>query len=268
MLLYLSKLAPLFVYPLGFALLLLGAALFLRRRYAWRTTLEVLALVVLLVFSNQWVAHGLARSLEYRYWPPEVWPERATVVVLGGGTRVHEYPRLLTEVNEAGDRVIFGAWLYRQGVAARLVVTGGAIEWLGSTHAEAEGMRELLMFMGVPDDAIILEDASQNTYDNAVFARTVLEGLTLDVPDPVEVVLVTSAMHMPRSVAIFERQGFTVLPAPVDYVSTLGDPARTSRPGLGERFLHLLPNVEYLEISSRVLREHLGMLVYGVLGRL
>lgn len=278
MLLYLSKLLPLFVYPLGLALILLGVALILRRRLAWRTTCEVLAIVVLLVFSNQWVAHGLARSLEGQYLPPEAWPEDATVVVLGGATRAAEYPRLITEVNEAGDRVFFGAWLYQQGIAARLLVTGGSIEWLGSMTTEAEGMRELLMLLGVPADAILLEDAAQNTYDNAVYTKAMLENLAVDAvgepdielntEDGLSVVLVTSAMHMPRSVAIFENQGFTVLPAPVDYVTTWGDPDRIGRPGLGESFLHLLPSVEYLNISTRVFREYIGMLVYAALGRL
>ncbi|MEX1020243.1 MAG: YdcF family protein [Litorilinea sp.] len=269
MLLYLSKLAPLFVYPLGLALLLIGLALLLRRRLAWRTTCEVLALVILLLFSNQSFAYGLARTLEAQYQPPAGWPDATTVVVLGGGTRVREAPRPLTEVNEAGDRLIFGAWLYQQGHAARVVVSGGSIVWLGSTTSEASGMQELLMLMGVPAHNILLEDAAQNTYDNAVYTRALLESLATEADaSPLDIILVTSAMHMPRSVAIFENLGYTVLPAPVDFVTTHGDPNRTSRPDLGERFLHLLPSVEYLEISTRVLREYFGIVVYGLLGRL
>lgn len=272
MLLYLSKLGPLFVYPLGFAITLLCGGLIFRRRVRLSTILQVSAVIVLLVFSNQWVANGLARSLEYRYLPPAGWPESATVIVLGGGTRVQEYPRLLTEVNEAGDRIFFGAWLYQQGVAERVVVTGGSIEWLGSTISEAEGMRELLMLLGVPSEAILMEDRAQNTYDNAVFSRALLEELAQANGEPgvekLSVVLVTSALHMPRSVAIFERQGFDVLPAPVDYITTWGDPNRQSRPDFGERLLHALPSVEYLDISTRVFREYIGMAVYAVLGRL
>jgi uncharacterized SAM-binding protein YcdF (DUF218 family) len=261
MFLYLSKLLPLLVYPLGFGLILLVLALLLRKRLAWRTTLEMLALLILLLFSNQWVSHRLAQSLEWRYLPPESWPQQAVVVVLGGSTRPHQYPRMQTEISEAGDRLLFGARLYQDGVATSLVVTGGSIEWLGSSISEAAGMRELLLLMGVPDEAIVLEDRAQNTYDNAVFTREILAPQGVD-----SIVLVTSAMHMPRSVGLFEKQGFVVLPAPVDYMVTHGDPGSVRRPDLGERLLHLLPSVEYLELSTRALREYIGLMVYGMRG--
>lgn len=278
MFLYLSKLAPLFVYPLGFALILLGAALILRRRVAWRTTCEILALLLLLIFSNRWVAHRLAQSLEGQYAAPDIWPEAAMVIVLGGATRAQESPRAMTEVNEAGDRLLFAARLYQMGVAEHLLVTGGNIEWLGSSVSEAGGMRELLMLMGVPEAAVLVEDQARNTYENATYSRGLLESRGFAHvagageasegagDEVVPVVLVTSAMHMPRSVAIFEKQGFKVIPAPVDYVVTRGDPALSRRPGFGEWFLHLLPSVDNLEVSTRVIRERIGLLVYGLRG--
>lgn len=302
MLLYFSKLGPLLVFPLGLALLLLAAALILRRRLRLRTTCEVLAILVLFLFSNQWVAYRLAGTLENQYTPPDAWPDRATVVILGGGTRVREAPRPLTELNEAGDRLIFGLWLYREGIAERIIVTGGSIAWLGSTTSEASGMQQLLTLMGVDAARIYLEDQARNTYENAVYTRALLEelhapdaqtthatgsaaatctpatgtpatgttatGTTATGATAAPIILVTSAMHMPRSVAIFEHQGFIVLPAPVDYVVTRGDPNRVAPPDLAERFLHLLPSVEYLEISTRVIREYIGLIVYRVLGRL
>ena len=76
-------------------------------------------------------------------------------------------------------------------------------------YPEANTMAELLALLGVPADALILETRSRNTYENAVEVKQELAALGAE-----RVGLVTSAMHMPRSVALFEKQGFTVL-APV-----------------------------------------------------
>ena len=66
MFLFLSKLLPLFVYPVGMASLLLVAALFLSKRPRIQKLCIGLALALLLIFSNEWVAHRLVSSLEWR----------------------------------------------------------------------------------------------------------------------------------------------------------------------------------------------------------
>src|SRR5690606_30182135 len=91
---------------------------------------------------------------------------------------------------------------------------------------ETDAMTELLVALGVPEEAILPEDRSRNTYENALYVRELLAQA-----DSNEIVLVTSALHMPRSVAIFERQGFSVTPAPVDYFVTEGVPGLTTDSG-------------------------------------
>ncbi len=82
-----------------------------------------------------------------------------------------------------------------------MIVTGGAIQWMGSVVPEAEGMRELLEFMGVPADAIVADGGAEYVRECATCA--IADDLGVE-----RVLLVTSALHMPRSVGIFERQGF------------------------------------------------------------
>ncbi len=192
---------------------------------------------------------------------PAAEPAQAdAIVLLGGATRANVPPRSMTEMNEAGDRLTLAASLYRDGRAPLIVASGGAIDWLGSETPEAEGMRELLEFMEVPPEAIVTESNARNTYENAVLVREIAQERGIQ-----DILLVTSALHMPRSVAIFEKQGFSVNPAPADFQVTESD-AGESATSLGARFFHLLPDAQYLALSTRALKEYLGIVVYRLRG--
>jgi uncharacterized SAM-binding protein YcdF (DUF218 family) len=71
---------------------------------------------------------------------------------------------------------------------------------------------------------------------------------------------------MPRSVAIFERQQFEVIPAPTDFLATWGEEGLTNEVGLVGVLLRALPNSERLDFSTRALREYIGIVVYGLRG--
>ncbi|MEM7592377.1 MAG: YdcF family protein, partial [Cyanobacteria bacterium P01_A01_bin.83] len=105
MFLFLSKLLPLFVFPLGLSCLLLLLALWLnfkRSRRAWIPT--SLALIILLSAGNSRVATNLLASLEHQYRPSVTMPPADAIVILGGVTRNQEPPRVLPDLNESGDR--------------------------------------------------------------------------------------------------------------------------------------------------------------------
>src|SRR5689334_10067400 len=105
MFVFLSKLLPLFVYPLGLAFFLLVLAVFLRRRPRLLNAVLILALVVIGVSSNRWVSYMLARSIEWRYLPLDPVPQAEAIVILGGSTESAQFPRPMVEMNSAGDRV-------------------------------------------------------------------------------------------------------------------------------------------------------------------
>jgi uncharacterized SAM-binding protein YcdF (DUF218 family) len=258
MLVFLSKFLPLFVYPLGLACLLLGLALVLYRLPRLRTALIAAALLILIVGGNRWVAVSLVRSLEWRYLPPRELPRAEAIVVLGGGTEPAQAPRSSTEVNGGGDRVLQAARLYRQGSAPHILLSGGNITWMDSRSATpAQDMAELLQLMGVPPEALWLQDASRNTSEDALYSSRMLKEKGI-----LRVVLVTSAMHMPRSVALFARQGIEVIPAPADYTVTEAEWQDLAHPNLPSFLLDLVPTASNLEATSGVLKEYIGMAVY------
>jgi uncharacterized SAM-binding protein YcdF (DUF218 family) len=115
--------------------------------------------------------------------------------------------------------------------------------------------------MGVPAAAVWLEPDSRNTYENGVLTKALLDEKGIS-----EIVLVTSAVHMPRSVAIFEKLGFTVLPAPTDYQTTELDRSYFQAPDPLTYVLYLLPDSDNMWLTSWVLKEYFGMVVYRLRG--
>ncbi|MDB9357572.1 ElyC/SanA/YdcF family protein, partial [Nodularia spumigena CS-587/03] len=132
MFLYLSKLLPLFFYPLGLmSISLIVALVTLWKRPRIAAAAISLALSLLLICSNGWVAKSLVRSLEWQYLPPNPVPNAEAIVVLGGATKSAYPPRPTVDLNESGDRVIYAAQLYRQNKAPLIILSGGRIDWRG-----------------------------------------------------------------------------------------------------------------------------------------
>ncbi len=261
MFLYLSKLLPLLILPLGLVCLLIVASLLLHRHKRTQRGLLLAALALLIVAGNGRVARSLVQSLEWQYLPPADLDDVRVAVVLGGGGRAHEYPRAIAEMNEGGDRMLYAAWLYQQGLVDHLILSGGAIDFLGGNKPEAQGMAEVLAIMGVPPEAMWLEAEARNTYENALYVKEILEDKGID-----RVVLITSAQHMPRSAAIFRKQGIDFIPAPTDYQVSRPEFVRSSSADLGAFVLGLLPTSSALEDTASALREYLGILIYRLRG--
>ncbi len=262
MFVYLSKLLPIFVYPLGLGCLLLLAGLLLYRQPRLQRAALILALLVLWAGGNRFVALGLARSLEWRYLPQADLPQAEAIVVLGGGTASQEPPRPLVEVNGAGDRVIYAAYLYRQGSAPYLLLSGGNIDWLGEhTGTPAEDMARLLELMDVPASALWLQPDSRNTYEDALYSKKILDEKGIH-----RILLVTSALHMPRAVGLFERQGFEVIPAPTDFNVTQEDWQNLLHAGFTARLISLLPGAGNLNMTTNALKEYFGLWIYHLQG--
>jgi uncharacterized SAM-binding protein YcdF (DUF218 family) len=259
---YLSSLLPRLVYPTGLAVVLLGLALLMRHDRRRVTILVVTAMAIIWLGGNNLVSMNLVRALEWRHAPLARDTQADAIVVLGGGIRAQSPPRSFHEVGEAGDRVIYAARLYREGVAPTIIVSGALAPSQSRTGtSEAESMADMLVFLGVPRSSILLEQASRNTYENATESSKVLaeQGLS-------QVLLVTSAMHMPRAYAVFRGQGLDVTPAPTDYMLTVVDWEYYTRLDPGIQLLNLLPKAEYMELTEKVMKEMIGIVVYRLRG--
>ena len=216
------------------------------------------ALIILFLSGNTWVSNWLAQSLEWQNIPKTELPTADAIVVLGGGIRSQAYPRPDVDFSEAGDRVWYGASLYRAGKAPKIIVSGGRIIWKGGGKPESEDLTQLLVRMGVPAGDIIPEADSMNTRDNGIYVQKILKANNFKT-----ILLVTSAMHMPRSMAIFKHLGIKAIAAPTDFrVSQL----ELDEPNLQTEsvILSLMPDEEHLTVTTSAIREYIGMWVYKI----
>jgi len=248
--LFLSKLLPLLLYPLGLSLLLTGAACLLWRKQRTAVLgMLVLSVAVLWTASTPLMAEYCLASLEWRHLPVPITdlPAADAIVVLGGAIVAPKPPRIEIELSDAADRVLYAARLYRAGKAPVIIASGGTLPW-ADTPAEAPFIVDLLQEWGVPKEAILLEATSPNTRDNAVNSKRLADERGIQT-----VLLVTSALHMPRAAATFETAGLRVIPAPTDYHVAYRNTLNV---------FDLLPNADALAATTAGLKEYLGLLYY------
>lgn len=263
MFVFLSKLLPIFVYPVGLTCALMALAAMVPQRPRWQRSFMGFAFLLLWLGSSRLMAATLVRSLEWRYLPPVEVPNADVIVVLGGGTKTADYPRQTVELNEAGDRTLYAAWLYHQGKAPHLLLSGGSVfpDTFMAEPPEAEDMLTIMRMLSVPEEAIWLETESRNSYENALYSRPLLEDKGIRT-----ILLVTSAIHMPRAVALFEKQGFLVIPLPTDFAVTERGWQSVTSPTLLAQFGNVLPTVENLQLTTGAMKEYIGIMVYRLQG--
>jgi len=189
-----------------------------------------------------WLQSGL--ESQYPPQPAASYPTADAIVVLGGGTlpdSSHDWDDQDMQVRTT--RVGFGLQLYRNGSAPIILLSGG--------DHEAERMSGGLLQQGVPARALRTEELSTTTHENALNSAIMLKREKRR-----SILLVTSALHMPRAAASFRRQGLTVIPAPA--LDTVQHPRTVQGAWWPERGA--------LYLSSRCLREYLGLWGYWLRG--
>lgn len=213
-----SKILALVTQPLVWVFVLLLLSLLVLRRWprAGRRLVGA-ALAVLVLMAWKPLPEAIIRQLESRY--AEMAPNAkldgyAGMVVLGGATEsgrtqmAHVQPML----NDAAERMTGTVAVLRANAQLRVVFTGGEGMLMGVGQTEAERAKMFFDSLGVSAQQVQYESASRNTYENAV--------LTAQLPgvDPTQRwLLVTSAWHMPRSMATFKKAGWNVTAYPVDF---------------------------------------------------
>lgn len=248
------QLLPQLIVPVNLAIALIIAAcvLFVFKRRKTAALLVFIAAGWVFTWSLPASSLYFGGLLEqrYPYLEPEHAPTAQAIIVLGGhtgGNRHNWFEPLDTE--RATSRVDRAAALYHAQRAPLIIVSGAALD--GGT-SEARGMAVRLQQLGVPKEAIALEESSHTTRENALYTNKFLKNLGIG-----DALLVTSALHMPRSMATFSRLHAQIIPAPVQPQIT--QPERTD-------FSKWRPNWHTLNSSRSIIKEYLGLFVYWIRG--
>ena len=212
------------------------------------------ATTLFLAFGFLPIGHNLLCYLENTYPSPHTLPKDIDgIIVLGGAvdsamTYAHAQPQL----NDNAERITEMVRLSRLYPQAKLVFTSGDASLDQSSGKESDALNILLKNIGFDASRIIFESQSRNTYENMVFSMRLVH------PQAGEKwLLITSAFHIPRSVAIFNSNGWTVLPYPAGYLT---DGKYTFLPAPD-----VLGNYYKLQVA---VREFVGIIAYSLTERI
>ncbi|HUD99496.1 MAG TPA: YdcF family protein [Bryobacteraceae bacterium] len=250
-----SKLLGNLADPLTLIILLVLCALLLWKRRRLALWLLISSIGLLLIFTSTFASKRLIRSLEDQYPDHGLDVSQAqAIVVLGGTIQMPSPMHHLTHLTEPSDRLLTAFRLYRAGKAPLIFCTGGNNPIAGHANEtpEATWMARLLEEWDIPPSAIQIETGSINTHENAIGSYQILSARGIR-----RILLVTSAIHMPRAAGAFRKAGFEVIPAPADFHSGWGE---------GTTIEKWLPTANNLVKSDAALHEWLGIGIYRLRG--
>lgn len=252
---FLSKTIGTMLLPVNFLIGIgvLGAILLATRHVVLGRRLLAASVLLLALCGFSPIGRLLILPLEERF-PPWDASRGAPdgIVVLGGSIDPDlSAERGRTVLNHSADRIVAAVELARQYPNARIVFSGGSANLISGDAKEADHALSVFEKLGVARERLTLERLSRNTFENAEFVKAVVKP-----KEGERWLLVTSAFHMPRSIGLFRKAGFSVEAYPVDW--------RASRPSM---FSFSSAAVEGLELTQVAMREWIGLTAYRVAGK-
>lgn len=213
--------------------------------------MRIAAILLLWVFGNHVLLNEVLLRWEIK---PSTAKPTSTIVVLGGYTKF-DHGRKRMGFNEASERFIFPLQMLCSGKSNRIVLTGGSGNVLRRDYFESSAAREFALSFGLNDSQILIDDKSRNTWENAVETKKILDSLGVTEP----VLLVTSAGHMRRSIACFNKAGVNTIAYPVDFHSHAD--RRYSWDAI------VLPSPSTISAWDALIHEWVGLIAYKLTGK-
>lgn len=248
----LSKLLAFITTPILWLFVLLLLAFF-KKDAAVKKKLLVSALLIFFFFSNSFIFDEVVRKWEI----PAIKQDQLTVsydagIVLGG-ISVYDPSKDRLQFYSSGDRLFQAIELYKSGKIKKIFFVGGSGSITDADMKEGVYVHAYLTKIGIPESAILIEQESKNTRENAINAKIILDkNFTTGT-----YLLITSATHMRRASACFAKVGINALPYSTDCMS-------------GPRkfiFDHVfIPDASALWAWNVLIHEWLGYLTYKIAG--
>jgi uncharacterized SAM-binding protein YcdF (DUF218 family) len=208
-----KKIVAPFFFPLSICLEILFLGLFFlwftRRQKTGKIVVSI-GVIFLAMISYSTFSNMLLRPLEYKYSPitdVSAFSNVKWVIVLSGGHSTDPKLSVTDQLSGASlVRLIEGIRLYRELSNSKLLLSGGSAF---SSTSEADAMAKMALALGIDKNDLVLESKSKDTKDQAKFIHNIVGNDKF--------ILVTSASHMARSMALFQSKGMNPTPAPTGY---------------------------------------------------
>lgn len=247
-----SKILSFLLTPLCWAFVLVAWSFFSKKH---AKKLRIVSIIVLYLFSNSFLLNEVNRLWEVPVVKDDELKPMHTGVVLGGFSTYDTTTQRIS-FRYAADRMMQSLRLLGTEKIQTLVVSGGSGYLLKPELKEGIFVGKYLDEIRVPKDRILLETASRNTQENAAYTAALLQEKHLDKQS---IILITSAFHMRRAKACFEKQGFRVIAYPTD-------PFASDRSFSPESWL--VPDAYVLKHWDVLIHEWIGYISYWVMGYL
>ena len=224
-----SKVLTFAIAPITWVIIFLVLAMIIAKK---RRKFLIWSFSVFFVFGNSFLLDEALRQYEVNRVNKTELGKYEAVIILGGYSN---YDPTNNQINfgESSDRFIYGLWCYKNKVADKIIISGGSASLLG-LDKEGSYVYPFLTQLGVKAKDILVDSISQNTYQNAVNVKQIVEQNNIEG----RILLITSSVHMLRASKCFNKQGIEVVQFPVDRIS-------------GSRKFHLehliLPQAETLQ---------------------
>ena len=241
---YLHKILPLIFSPLFFimGLIIWGSIIGSKK-------ISIIGIVILIFCSLPIISKKTTVYLQKDYSLQEtssINKADAIVVLSGMVSAIKTGNKFKYEFGGGVDRILSGMDLFKDNKAPLLILTRGKLPWqLGIP--EGEYLREFAIKFGIPEKSILLTDNVQNTDEEAKSVKRLLK------KNDTEIILVTSAFHMPRAKKIFEAANIKVIPFAVDFSSSRKI-----------TLMDFIPSASGLYVTSNFVKRMIGRAYYSL----
>lgn len=209
---------------------------------------------LLFFFANDFIANEVMRVWEIKTKPYRDMKTYSVGIVLTGATNSELQPNDRVYFNHAADRVVHTVQLYKLGLIKKILISGGSGRLVNTASREAKQFKEAMLLMGIPEDSIIIEDKTRNTRESAVEVKKIITRLKYKDEN---CLLITSAFHMRRSLACYNKAGIIPDNFTTDFYA---------HPRQYYFDILFIPKIEAFVIWHILVREWLGMAAYKLAG--
>lgn len=249
----LSKILNFVIQPLIWILLLILIALY-TKNLVYKKKFLLASAILLLLFTNPFLCNVIMHAWEVQGYKASTITQPYDVgVVMGGSLRFYNSSMERIVYSSSVDRLLQSIDLLNQKKVNKLLLTGGSGFVMFKDIKESQMLANVLKGLNIPDTCIITENDSRNTHENAINTTTIIKEQFVGK----RILIITSAIHIRRTRACFEKAGLQADYYPVDERSGIGiyTPDKI-----------IIPNSECLDAWGALLHEWVGMIIYKLNG--
>jgi len=249
----LSKTLNVLVLPLTLVFISFLLAVFIKKQ-PWKKRFYWTGFALLVFFSNDYISNEIMRVWEVDTKPFKEMRKYKAGIVLTGATQAFLQPNDRVYFQRGADRVTHTIQLYKLGLIEKILISGGSGRLIKVDEPEADKFKRVMLLAEIPADDIITEVKTRNTYESAVAVKKILDSLLMK---PEDCLLITSAFHMRRSLACYNKAGLNPETFSTDFYGT---PEKFFLTSL------LIPSIQGFIIWEKLFKEWTGLVAYKIAG--